>query len=233
MVRRKARAWLGLVEHDNDAAIDKGGYASEDVSEVQNDDETPSGQPALGNGIQIAIVRPRNFRDAATVGEYYRQGIPVIINLEDVDHALATRIVDFVSGLVLGLGGDMERPSRRAFLIVPGGAAILTAHDGLTDKGFFNQALRPVNDSPISPASWTTMGTGISTAGNTCVIHHRGSAWCSRGGGWRRGERPRGHLAGRLRVRRAGDGAAGSGTRRGLGAGGGRGRAGADRGVRQ
>jgi hypothetical protein len=53
----------------------------------------------------------------------------------------------------------MERPSRRAFLIVPADAAILTAHDGLTDEGFFNQALRPVNDSPVSPASWTTMGT--------------------------------------------------------------------------
>jgi len=150
VVQRNARAWLGLVEHDNDAVIDKDGYASEDVSEVQNDDETPSDQPAMGNGIQIAIVRPRNFRDAATVGEYYRQGIPVIINLEDVDHALATRIVDFVSGLVLGLCGDMERPSRRAFLIVPADATILTAHDGLTEEGFFNQALRSVNDSPVA-----------------------------------------------------------------------------------
>src|SRR5258708_20827534 len=93
VVQRNARAWLGLVEHDDDAVIDKDGYASEDVSVVQNDDETPSGQPAVGNGIQIAIVRPRNFRDAATVAENYRQGIPVIINLKDVDHALATRII--------------------------------------------------------------------------------------------------------------------------------------------
>jgi cell division inhibitor SepF len=131
--------------------IDRDGYASEDFSEVQNDDETTSGQPGMGNGIQIAIVRPRNFRDAASVGEYFRRGIPVIINLEDVDHALATRIIDFVSGLVLGLCGDMERPSRRAFLIVPAESAILTAHDGLTDEGFFNQALQPVNDSPVFP----------------------------------------------------------------------------------
>jgi cell division inhibitor SepF len=164
VVQRNARAWLGLVEHDNDAVIDKDGYASEDLSEAQNDDETPSGQPAMGmgNGIQIAIVRPRNFRDAATVGEYYRQGTPVIINLEDVDHALATRIIDFVSGLVLGLCGDMERPSRRTFLIMPADAAILTAHDGLTDEGFFNQALRPVNNGPVSPASWTPLPEGLS-----------------------------------------------------------------------
>ena len=92
------------------------------------------------NGVQIAVVRPRNFRDAATIGEYFRQEIPVIINLEDMDNAEAERIIDFASGLVLGLGGDIERPSRRTFLIVPPDATILTTHLGLTEEGFFNQA---------------------------------------------------------------------------------------------
>jgi cell division inhibitor SepF len=151
VVQRNVRDWLGLVGHDNDALVNEDGYPAEDVGEVQDDDKTPSGQLAAGNGIQIAIVRPRNFQSAITIGEYYRQGIPVIINLEDVDHALATRIIDFVSGLVLGLGGDMERPSRRVFLIVPAGAAILTKHDVLTEEGFFNQALRPVKDSSVFP----------------------------------------------------------------------------------
>lgn len=138
-MQRNARDWRGLVEHHNDALVDDDGYIYGDVSEVQDDDETPSGQLA-GTGIQIAIVRPRNFRDAATVGEYYRQEIPVIINLEDLDKADATRIIDFVSGLILGLCGDLERISRRTFLMVPGDAAILTTHDGLTEEGFFNQA---------------------------------------------------------------------------------------------
>jgi len=148
VVRRNARDWLGLVERDNDALVNQDGYAPEDVYEVPDDDETPSGRLATDNGIHIAIVRPRNFQGAITAGEYYRQEIPVIINLEDVDHALAARIVDFVSGLVLGLRGDMERLSRRAFLIVPAGSTILTKHDGLTKEGFFNQALRPELRSP-------------------------------------------------------------------------------------
>jgi cell division inhibitor SepF len=131
------------------------GVVQRNAREVQNDDETPSGQLAMGNGIKIAIVRPRNFRDAATVGEYFRQEIPVIINLEDMDHADATRIIDFVSGLILGLCGDIERLSRRTFLIVPADSTILTTHDGLTEEGFFNQALRPVNDSPVFPAGRT------------------------------------------------------------------------------
>jgi cell division inhibitor SepF len=98
----------------------------------------------MGNDIQVAVVRPRNFRDAATVGEYYRQEIPVIINLEDMDNGEARRIIDFVSGLILGLCGDIERLSRRTWLIVPPDATILTTHDGSTDDGFYNQALRPV-----------------------------------------------------------------------------------------
>jgi hypothetical protein len=44
VVERNARAWLGPVEHNNGALVNKDGYASEDVSEIQDDDETPSGQ---------------------------------------------------------------------------------------------------------------------------------------------------------------------------------------------
>ena len=139
VVQGNARDWLGFAKHDSDALADDG-YVSQALSGVQNDDEDPSGDLAMDYGIHIAIVRPRNFRDAATVGDYYRQEIPVIINLEDMDNADSTRIIDFVSGLILGLGGDIEKISRRAFLLVPAGAGILTTHGGLTEEGFFNQA---------------------------------------------------------------------------------------------
>jgi cell division inhibitor SepF len=138
-VQGNARDWLGFAKHDDEALADDG-YASQDYSGVQDDDEFQSGQLAVDNGIHIAVVRPRNFRDAATVGEYYRQEIPVIINLEDMEKVDATRIIDFVSGLILGLGGDLERVSRRTFLIVPSDSTIITTHDGLTEEGFFNQA---------------------------------------------------------------------------------------------
>jgi cell division inhibitor SepF len=138
-VQRNARTWLGLVGHDDGVPVDEDGYAFEDDGEIQ-DDESADGQFGLGGAIQIAVVRPRNFRDAATVGGYFRQEIPVIINLEDMDKAEATRIIDFVSGLILGRCGDIERISRRSFLIVPPGATILTGHEGLAEDGFFNQA---------------------------------------------------------------------------------------------
>jgi cell division inhibitor SepF len=139
-VARSARDWLGLASFDNGAPADEDGYLSRDLGEGQDDDEIPGDQLAAGNGVHIAIVRPRIFRDAATVGDYYRQEIPVIINLEDMEKADATRIIDFISGLILGLGGDLEKISRRTFLIVPADSAIITTHDGLTQEGFFNQA---------------------------------------------------------------------------------------------
>jgi cell division inhibitor SepF len=142
-VQRNARTWLGLVGHDDGVPVDQDGYGFEDDGETQ-DDENADGQFAMAGAVQIAVVRPRNFRDAATVGGYFRQEIPVIINLEDMDKAEATRIIDFVSGLILGRCGDIERISRRSFLIVPSGATILTGHAGLTDEGFFNQALAQV-----------------------------------------------------------------------------------------
>lgn len=133
MVLRKASVWLGLVEEDDGAVHDEHAFADED-------DETPSGHVAMGEGFQIATVRARTFQDAATIGEYYRQDIPVIINLEEMADPDARRIVDFASGLILGRHGEIERLSRRIFLLLPAGTTILTAQGSLTDEGFFNQA---------------------------------------------------------------------------------------------
>jgi cell division inhibitor SepF len=122
------------------SGVQRNDYASESSTEIQGDDESPDGQFSTGYGIQIAIVRPRNFQDAATIGDYFRQEIPVIVNLEDMENTEAGRIIDFVSGLVLGLCGDIERVSRRTFLIVPGDATMITTHNRSTREGFFNQA---------------------------------------------------------------------------------------------
>jgi cell division inhibitor SepF len=137
VVLRKASVWLGLVEGDDDDLMrDERAFAEPG----EEDAEPSNGQVAMGEGFQIATVRARTFRDAATIGEYYRQDIPVIINLEDMEDPDARRIVDFASGLILGRHGEIERLSRRIFLLLPADTTILTAQASLTDEGFFNQA---------------------------------------------------------------------------------------------
>jgi cell division inhibitor SepF len=138
---RKAGAWLGLVEHADDERplpedFPAEAYADEDVLDSE---ETLADLGVAGEGFQVASVQPQNFLDAHTIGEYFRQDIPVIINLHDMDAPDAKRIVDVASGLTFGRRGDVERLSSRVFLLMPPHSSILRDQGTLTSKEFFNQ----------------------------------------------------------------------------------------------
>src|SRR5690606_14821410 len=62
-------------------------------------------QPAVGAVTEILTVHPKQYRDAQGIAEAFRDGIPVIINLSQMSDADARRLVDFASGLSLGLFG--------------------------------------------------------------------------------------------------------------------------------
>lgn len=68
---------------------------------------------------RIVTVHPRSFADALAVGEAFRDGVPVIMNLTDMDDAEARRIIDFAAGLTFGLRGAIERVTTRVFLLSP------------------------------------------------------------------------------------------------------------------
>ena len=92
-------------------------------------------------GQRIAAVRPRSFADTRVVGEYFRAGIPVIMNLTDLEHPEVKRAVDFACGLVFSLRGGIERVTSRVFLLTPAGFELVDGAGGLSqDPSFFNQA---------------------------------------------------------------------------------------------
>lgn len=68
---------------------------------------------------KVHVVAPAGFGDAQDIGERFRSGQPVIINLQGVDRDLAKRIVDFSSGLAFGLNGDMKKVAEKVFLLTP------------------------------------------------------------------------------------------------------------------
>ncbi len=68
---------------------------------------------------QMHIVRPESYGDAQQIGDRMRRGLPVIVNLEEAESELARRIVAFASGLVYGLDGNLQKLSRRIYLITP------------------------------------------------------------------------------------------------------------------
>lgn len=99
------------------------------------------GSAAAETGQRIAAVRPRSFADTRMAGEYFRAGIPVIMNLTDLEHPEVKRAVDFACGLVFSLRGGIERVTSRVFLLTPAGFELVDgAGSPPHDPSFFNQA---------------------------------------------------------------------------------------------
>jgi cell division inhibitor SepF len=93
-----------------------------------------------GQRHQITTLHPTTYREARTIGEHFRDGVPVIINLTEMDEADARRLVDFAAGLAFGLRGTIERVTNRVFLLSPANVQV-TAEDKarIAEGGFFDQ----------------------------------------------------------------------------------------------
>lgn len=81
-------------------------------------------QPTAGTVSEILTVHPKQYRDAQVIAENFRDGIPVIINLSQMSDADARRLIDFASGLSLGLYGRIERVTSKVFLLSPENVAV-------------------------------------------------------------------------------------------------------------
>ena len=90
---------------------------------------------------RITTIHPRTYNEAKTIGENFRDGVPVIMNLTDMGDADAKRLVDFAAGLVFGLHGSIERVTSKVFLLSPETVEV-NAEDtpGIAGRGVFNQS---------------------------------------------------------------------------------------------
>ena len=90
---------------------------------------------------RITTIHPHTYNDARRIGEEYREGVPVIMNLTEMDDTDAKRIVDFAAGLVFGLHGTIERVTNKVFLLSPANVEVgAEARAQLAQTGFFNQS---------------------------------------------------------------------------------------------
>jgi len=90
---------------------------------------------------RITTLHPRTYNEARTIGEHFRDGTPVIMNLTEMDDGDAKRLVDFAAGLSFGLRGRIERVTNKVFLLSPEHVEV-TAEDKarIAEGGFFNQS---------------------------------------------------------------------------------------------
>jgi cell division inhibitor SepF len=169
---RKIGEYLGLLEDtgryddDYDERYDEGyasGYRQGDERTEEHAVAVPAGRsrareargtvsdiserrrPAAVGHIElsrITALHPRTYNEARTVGENFRDGTPVIMNLSEMDDADAKRLVDFAAGLVFATRGTIERITSKVFLLSPPNVSV-TAEDKarlVETGGFFNQS---------------------------------------------------------------------------------------------
>ncbi|KAD3633264.1 cell division protein SepF [Arthrobacter yangruifuii] len=102
----------------------------------------PSSREDVSGLRQITTVHPRSYNDAKIIGESFRDGIPVIMNVTDMGEADAKRLVDFSAGLVFGLRGSIERVTNKVFLLSPSYVEVLGDDKKISESqsAFFNQS---------------------------------------------------------------------------------------------
>jgi cell division inhibitor SepF len=110
-----------------------------DLSERRRPSAGPVG--VVAELSRITTLHPRTYNEARTVGENFREGVPVIMNLSEMDDNDAKRLVDFAAGLVFATRGTIERITNKVFLLSPPNVSV-AAEDKqrIVEGGFFNQS---------------------------------------------------------------------------------------------
>ncbi len=153
-VFKKAANYLGLVDDEEDLQSAPVGEAPPRAvhavravrTEAQGPRPTFNPIPApvqvqLPIMDQIFTIHPRFYNEARIVGEHYRTGQPVLMNLSDMDESERKRLVDFASGLAFGLHGSIERVTSKVFLLTPENVRVSTENKAAaTEASFFNQS---------------------------------------------------------------------------------------------
>jgi Uncharacterized protein conserved in bacteria len=142
---RKAIQYLGFEVADNeeyDYGDDELAPVTNlhDVSEVRKNRHSHSAHSASPDLRRIQTIKPRSYNDARLIGEAFRAGVPVIMNLTEMNDADAKRMVDFSAGLSFGLHGSIERVTTSVFLLSPAHVEIAVDEEPQRpDNTFYNQ----------------------------------------------------------------------------------------------
>jgi cell division inhibitor SepF len=90
---------------------------------------------------RITTLHPRTYNEARVIGEHFREGTPVIMNLTEMDDHDARRLVDFAAGLIFGCRGSIDRITSKVFLLSPPNVTVAAEDkEKIAQGGFFNQS---------------------------------------------------------------------------------------------
>ena len=146
---KRVAGYLGLMDEDE---LDHGNAnhltaraprlvrANTKSAPKQNIDLAPAGDSVKVMDHIISLT-PRTYSEARLIGEHYREGKPVIMNLSDMEESERKRLVDFASGLVFGHHGSIERVTPKVFLLTPPNVSVsVEDKNSAAQASFFNQS---------------------------------------------------------------------------------------------
>ncbi len=119
---RTVSARPSFPSRDFEAASSRRGPSRPDDSGVQIRPAPSAGaaaRPATGGSVEPHTVRPRRFDQAQEVADKFKDGQPVIMNLEGTERDIARRLIDFASGICYALDGSMEKVATGVYLLKP------------------------------------------------------------------------------------------------------------------
>ncbi len=107
----------------------------------EDQDGAPAPVGVVAELSRIITLHPSTYNEARNIGENFREGTPVIMNLSEMDDTDAKRLVDFAAGLVFATRGTIERITNKVFLLSPPNVSV-AAEDKqrIVEGGFFNQS---------------------------------------------------------------------------------------------
>ncbi len=74
---------------------------------------------SIGNKQEVVLFHPANFNDTSKAADDLRNRKAVIVNMENVDKAMARRVVDFLSGCAYALDGKVKKVAQSTYLFCP------------------------------------------------------------------------------------------------------------------
>ncbi|MFV0452236.1 MAG: cell division protein SepF [Propioniciclava sp.] len=152
---KKAAVWLGLMsdapypDEDEETEAVPSRRRRDDSDEVEIVPEKASvtaletrraPAPVATDLSRIVTLHPRTYNEARMIGENFRDGTPVIMNLSDMEDVDAKRLVDFAAGLIFGLHGTIERVTSKVFLLSPADITVTAEDKERIAGGLFNQS---------------------------------------------------------------------------------------------
>ncbi|MCL8026983.1 cell division protein SepF [Nocardioides bruguierae] len=136
---QETRAPQAYAQHESQPARGPRPAPVADLAERRRPATGPTG--VVSELSRIITLHPSTYNEARTVGENFREGTPVIMNLTEMDDADAKRLVDFAAGLVFATRGTIERVTNKVFLLSPANVTVTAEEkERMAENGFFNQS---------------------------------------------------------------------------------------------